>query len=130
MHQKAPQLWPWLTKRWLGLDDQLSWCWWLALHKAQWSRAGDLRRATPDPRLASVQLLTLAAMRAQQRRRTQPDPFRVVALGLDGLPEDPADEGRSPSGIYLPRKAASVEEWAASPLVARFRQQRGTGGLP
>ena len=83
-----------------------------------------------DPRLASVELLALAALRAKQRQGSQADPYAVVWLGMDGLPEDPADEGRSPSGIYLPRKCASVEEWERSPLVQGFRarlQEPGEG---
>jgi hypothetical protein len=74
-----------------------------------------------DARLMNLQILTLAAMRAKQRQERQADPYAVVWLGMDGLPEDPADEGRSPSGLYLPRKAASVEEWYHSPLIAGMR---------
>jgi hypothetical protein len=82
-----------------------------------------------DPRLASAELLALAAMRAKQRQGSQADAYAVVWLGMDGRPEDPADEGRSPSGIYLPRKAASVEEWVKSPLVQGFRAKlREPGG--
>ena len=76
-----------------------------------------------DPRLAHTPLLVLAAMRAKQRQGAQADPYAVVWLGMNGLPEDPADEGRSPSGIYLPRKCASIEEWATSPLVQGLRAQ-------
>jgi hypothetical protein len=73
-----------------------------------------------DPRLANVQLLALAAMRARQRQGSQVDPFAVVWLGMNGEPEDP-DAADSPSGIYLPSKAASVEEWYNSPLIAGMR---------
>ena len=48
------------------------------------------------------------------------DPYDVVWLRSDGLPEDPADEGRSPSGIYLPKKCQSIEEWTNSPLIQGF----------
>jgi hypothetical protein len=85
-----------------------------------------------DPRLMSVELLTLAAMRAKQRRDSQTDPYPVVWLGMDGEPEDP-DAADSPSGIYLPRKCASIEEWENSPLVQGFRAQLrapGAGACP
>jgi hypothetical protein len=82
-----------------------------------------------DPRLASVELLALAALRAKQRQGSQADPSAVVWLGMDGLPEDPAGAGRSPSGLYLPRKCASVEEWYHSPLIAAMRAKlREPGG--
>ena len=70
-----------------------------------------------DPRLGSVELLALAAMRAKQRQGAQDDPFAVI--WLTGLPGDPPPDELSPSGIYLPRKCATVEEWYAS--VACFR---------
>ena len=49
------------------------------------------------------------------------DPTEVVWLRMDGLPEDPADEGRSPSGLYLPKKCQTIEEWMNSPLIQGFR---------
>jgi hypothetical protein len=73
-----------------------------------------------DPRLMNVQLLALAALRLKQRSDRQTDPYQVVWLGMDGEPEDP-DAADSPSGIYLPRKCASIEEWENSPLVQGFR---------
>jgi hypothetical protein len=69
----------------------------------------------------SLEVLMLAALRAKQRQGSQADPYGVVWLGPDGLPEDPAEAGCSPSGIYLPRKAASVEAWYHSPLIAAMR---------
>ena len=75
-----------------------------------------------DPRLADGVILALAAKRCQAaRQHTLADPCAVVWLGMDGLPENPADEGRSASGIYLPRKCASAEEWASSPLIQGMR---------
>jgi hypothetical protein len=47
------------------------------------------------------------------------DPYDVV--WLDDLPEDPTEAGTSLSGIYLPRKCQSIEEWTNSPLVQGFR---------
>ena len=83
-----------------------------------------------DARLANVQLLALAAMRAKQRQDAQTDPTQVVWLGMDGEPEDP-DAAVSPSGIYLPRKCASVEAWYTSPLIAGMRAKlRAPGDRP
>jgi hypothetical protein len=48
-----------------------------------------------------------------------PDPHDVV--WLDAYLDDPTAAGDSPSGIYLPRKCASVEEWYHSPLIAGMR---------
>jgi hypothetical protein len=72
-----------------------------------------------DPRLADIQLLTLAAMRAKERQDSKEDRYGVV--WLDEYLDDPTEAGDSPSGIFLPRKAASVEEWYYSPLVAGMR---------
>jgi hypothetical protein len=72
-----------------------------------------------DPRLANVQLLALAALRLRQRQDSQDDQYRVV--WLDEYHDDPTEAGHSPSGVYLPRKAASEEEWLNSPLVRWFR---------
>jgi hypothetical protein len=73
----------------------------------------------------SVELLALAAMRLQQRRDMQRDPYQVVWLGMDGEPEDPSASGQ----IYLPRKCASAEEWYNSLLIAGFRAKlRAPGG--
>jgi hypothetical protein len=83
-----------------------------------------------DPRLASPELLALAALRVKQRRDSQTDPTQVVWLGMDGEPEDP-DAAESPSGIYLPRKCASVEAWYTSPLIAGMRARlRAPGDRP
>ena len=70
-----------------------------------------------DPRLASVEFLTIAALRMKGRQGVVDDPYKVV--WLEGLPGDPPPDAWSPSGIYLPRKCATIEEWYAS--VARFR---------
>jgi hypothetical protein len=81
-----------------------------------------------DPRLASAELLVLAAMRAKQRQGSQADPFAVTWLGMDGEPEDP-DAAHSPSGIYLPRECASAEEWVNSPLMQGSRAKlQAVGG--
>ena len=74
-----------------------------------------------DPRLASVEFLTMAILLARKRQHALADSCAVVWLGMDGRPENPADAGRSTSGIYLPRKCASVEEWASSPLIQGMR---------
>ena len=71
-----------------------------------------------DQRLASAELLALAAVRVKQRQHAQADPYGVV--WLTGAPGDPPPDAVSPSGIYLPRKCATVEEWYQS--VACFRQ--------
>ena len=71
-----------------------------------------------DGRLASVQLLALAALRLRERQAALADPYEVV--WLDGLPGAPPPAKVSPSGIYLPRKCATVEEWYES--VACFRE--------
>jgi hypothetical protein len=70
-----------------------------------------------DPRLASVELLALAALRAKQRQGSPEDPYPVT--WLEGAPGDPPPDDLRPGGIYLPRKCESVEEWYQS--VARFR---------
>jgi hypothetical protein len=70
-----------------------------------------------DPRLASVELLALAALRMKQRQGVQDDPYPVT--WLEGLPGDPPPDDLRPGGIYLPRKCATVEEWYQS--VAHFR---------
>jgi hypothetical protein len=81
----------------------------------------------PDPRLANAQLLALAALRLKQRQDSQSDPYAVT--WLDQYYDDPADAGPSPSGIYLPKKCASAEEWYNSPLIAGFRAKlRAPGG--
>ena len=71
-----------------------------------------------DPRLANVQILALAALRLTSRHAAPDDPYAVV--WLEGKPGDPPPAALSPSGIYLPRKCATVEEWYQS--VACFRQ--------
>jgi hypothetical protein len=82
-----------------------------------------------DPRLASVELLALAALRAKQRQGSQTDLYQVTWLGMDGLPENPEDAERSPSGVYLPRKCQTAEEWYHSPLIAGMRAKlREPGG--
>jgi hypothetical protein len=72
-----------------------------------------------DPRLQNTALLTLAAFRIQRRSDRQSDPYAVV--WLDAYVDDPTEAGDSPSGIYLPRKAASAEAWYNSPLIAGMR---------
>jgi hypothetical protein len=72
-----------------------------------------------DPRLMSVELLALAAVRLRERRAQQTDPYGVC--WLDEYVDDPTEAGDSPSGIYLPRKADSIEAWYNSPLIAGFR---------
>jgi hypothetical protein len=74
-----------------------------------------------DPRLASVELLALAALRLKQRQGSPSDPHAVV--WLDEYLTDPTEAGHSPSGIYLPRKCATAEEWYNSPLVTFFRDK-------
>jgi hypothetical protein len=69
-----------------------------------------------DPRLASVQILALAALRVKSRHGAPEDLYPVT--WLEGLPGDPPDD-LSPCGIFLPRKCATIEEWYQS--VARFR---------
>jgi hypothetical protein len=82
-----------------------------------------------DGRLASPELLALAALRLRQRQAAQSDPFAV--RWLDQYYDDPTDAGDSPSGIFLPVKCASEEEWYNSPLVAGFRAKlRAPGGEP
>jgi hypothetical protein len=76
-----------------------------------------------DPRLASPQLLALAALRLRQKQQSQLDPFAVC--WLDEYHADPTEAGDSPSGVFLPRKAASVEAWLDSPLVRWFRDHPG-----
>jgi hypothetical protein len=70
-----------------------------------------------DPRLASVELLALAALRARERQGAQDDPSPVT--WLEGFPGDPPPDDLRTGGIYLPRKCATVEAWYES--VARFR---------
>jgi hypothetical protein len=80
-----------------------------------------------DGRLMSPELLALAALRLKQRRDMQTDPYAVV--WLDEYLDDPTEAGDSPSGIFLPSKAASVEEWYNSPLIAGMRAKlREPGG--
>jgi hypothetical protein len=74
---------------------------------------------TNDPRLADPVILALAALRLRERSAQQTDPYGVV--WLDEYLDDPTEAGTSPSGIFLPRKAASVEAWYHSPLVAGMR---------
>jgi hypothetical protein len=72
-----------------------------------------------DPRLANVQLLALAALRLRERSDRQSDPYAVT--WLEEYLDDPTEAGPSPSGIYLPRKCASVDEWVNSPLIQAMR---------
>lgn len=72
-----------------------------------------------DPRLASVQLLTLAALRAKKRQATAADRYGVV--WLDNPYQDLTEVDESPSGVYLPRKYETAEAWANSPLVRAMR---------
>jgi hypothetical protein len=81
----------------------------------------------PDPRLASPELLALAAMRLKQRQESESDPHAV--RWLDQYYDDPTEAGYSPSGIFLPRKYATPEEWFNSPMVTFFRNKaQRTGG--
>jgi hypothetical protein len=77
----------------------------------------------PDPRLASVELLALAALRLRQRQQSESDPHAV--RWLNQYYDDPTEAGYSPSGIFLPKKYATAEEWLQSPLVAFFRDNPG-----
>src|SRR5215211_3439324 len=52
---------------------------------------------------------------------------RVIRLGLNGLPEDPADLDYGGYAIYLPRKAASAEEWVDQ-VARRFQARLRDGG--
>jgi hypothetical protein len=80
-----------------------------------------------DPRLLSAEILTLAAMRARQRQDSRTDPHAVV--WLDEYLDDPTEAGDSPSGIFLPRKCTSEEEWFHSPFIAGMRAKlREPGG--
>ena len=58
-----------------------------------------------------------------------PPQARVIWLGLDG-PEDPADGNYKGYAIYLPRKAATVEEWCewVEKVLPRLEAWRGNGG--
>jgi hypothetical protein len=79
-----------------------------------------------DPRLASPQLLALAAMRLKQRQGTPSDPYAVT--WLDEYTDDLTQVGDSPSGIFLPRKAASIEAWYTNPFIAAMRAKLAGGG--
>ena len=82
-----------------------------------------------DPRLMSVELLTLAALRRRERSDRQADPFAVTWLRLEDAGKDPDDLAPSPSGIFLPKKCQTVEEWANSPLIQAMRAKlRQPGG--
>ena len=59
----------------------------------------------------------------EQRRLTA----RVIHLGLNGLPEDPTDLDYGGYAIYLPRKAASAEEWVEK-VARRFQARFSDGG--
>jgi hypothetical protein len=64
-------------------------------------------------------LTRLGRVEAQERQGSQADPYAVV--WLDEYVDDPTEAGPSPSGIYLPRKAGSVEEWYNSSLITQMR---------
>jgi hypothetical protein len=53
----------------------------------------------------------------------------VIHLGLNGLPEDPADLDCGGYAIYLPRKAASAEEWVEK-VARRFQARLRAGAAP
>jgi hypothetical protein len=74
-----------------------------------------------EQRLARLEMLMLA----EERRDMQTDPYQVV--WLDEYLDDPTEAGPSPSGIYLPRKAESVEAWVNSPLVQALRAKLRSG---
>ena len=54
-------------------------------------------------------------------------PARVIHLGLNGFPEDPLDLDYGGYAIYLPRKAASAEEWVEK-VARRFQARLSDGG--
>ena len=72
-----------------------------------------------DPRLASVELLTLAAMRAKQRQEAAPDQAVVLQIEYDAFEDEPPLLGER-YVLYLPAKAPSVEAWYTA--TARFRE--------
>jgi hypothetical protein len=63
-----------------------------------------------DPRLANIQLLALAAMRARQRAATQPGEAVVLQIEYDAYGDEPPLKGEQ-YVLYLPNKAPSVEAW-------------------
>jgi|RhiMethySRZTD1v2_1073278.scaffolds.fasta_scaffold31037_6 hypothetical protein len=73
---------------------------------------------TLDPRLASVELLTLAALRAKRHQVEAPGEA-VVWIPYDGYDEAPLAGGAG--CLYLSEKAPSIEAWASSPLIAGMR---------
>ena len=71
-----------------------------------------------DPRLASVQLLTLAAMRAKERQAAAPDQVVVLQVEYDAYEDEPPLLGEQ--YVYvLPAKAPSAEDWYRA--TAHFR---------
>jgi hypothetical protein len=77
----------------------------------------------------NLQILALAALRVKQRQESQADPYAVV--WLDEYLDDPTEAGNSPSGLFLPRKAESIEAWVNSPLVQALRAKlRAPGDGP
>jgi hypothetical protein len=72
-----------------------------------------------DPRLASVQLLTLAALRARQRAATQPGQAVVLQIVYDAYEDEPPLVGER-HVLYLSQQAPSVEAWTQA--TARFRE--------
>ena len=75
-----------------------------------------------DPRLASPQLLALAAMRLTQRQDTAPTPAVVLQFDYDAYDEEPPRAGER-YVLYLPQQAPSVEAWYQA--TARFRDPPG-----
>jgi hypothetical protein len=63
-----------------------------------------------DARLANIQLLTLAAMRAKQRQAAAPTQAVVLQIEYDAYGEEPPLKGEQ-YVLYLPNKAPSIEAW-------------------
>lgn len=76
-----------------------------------------------DPRLTSLELLALAALRLQQRQR-EPPPDQAVVLQIeyDAYQDEPPLLGER-YVLYLPQKAPSAEAWYRA--TARFREPPG-----
>jgi hypothetical protein len=74
-----------------------------------------------DPRLASVELLTVAALRARSRQQQEPTRAVVLQIVYDAYGDEPEVLGER-HVLYLPEQAPSVEAWYRS--TARFREPR------
>ena len=83
------------------------------------ARAWERRKAVAlDPRLASIELLTLAALRARQRQDAEPTRTVVLQIEYDAYGDEPPLLGER-YVLVLPQKAPSVEAWYQA--MARFR---------